>query len=72
MKPYIEIVRYKSDGTYIYVATPHLEIGGKNDFWTPLEYRVGSGINKFNTLKQYLNRVRAYGIAWGIEVEENY
>jgi hypothetical protein len=72
---YIEITRYKdSDGVKVYVATPHLSIDGKRDFWTPLQYRDSGGTTKnFGyTLKNFLDRVEAYGKAWGIPVEKSY
>ena len=69
--PYIEITKHTDiDGKQVLVATIHK----RDDFWTGMEYKkvkTKSTIH-FNTEAGYLARVRSWGEALGIEVEENY
>ena len=70
-RPYIEITRKRdSDSRYVYSAFIHI----KGDHWAALEHTdlKSSASNFFQTDRGFINRVRRFADALGIELEESF
>ena len=69
--PYIEITKYTDvKERHVLVAT----LWKGDDYWPGLEYTVSKvkSNTMANTKNGFLDRIRSWGLALGLEVEENF